>query len=223
MYDEQKINEIVKRTGCTRANALEACKKYNGDMEKIIFSLSNHDSNTLYVGGKSGQCVDAGPKRKKIILYKDGMLVMDRFYNYSKPENKKLKQMLDNKEFDRSILGDDGDYAEVEVVNKEKECYENKVTEDVSHVGQGHVLGYEGIDVLFPSMMIVDEDGDILFKILINGKRGTVKIKSGRTISDFLKYFKKYSTREFRIFNNGQLVDERCNVDVIKSTMVVLK
>ncbi|KAI5179516.1 hypothetical protein PAEPH01_2683 [Pancytospora epiphaga] len=57
----------------------------------------------------------------RIIKYRNGLLVNDKFYSYEDPRNKELLDMLKNGEFDGDVLGHSGNSADVIVQENNSE------------------------------------------------------------------------------------------------------
>lgn len=67
---------------------------------------------------REGHVNQAIQEMPKVVIYLNGMLVNNRFYDFSDPSNLELKSMLDRNEFDREILGINGKHADVLVESR---------------------------------------------------------------------------------------------------------
>ncbi|KAM0672711.1 hypothetical protein CWI42_110270 [Ordospora colligata] len=110
-HDEQ-VRMIAEEVKCSYDVARNAYVEANGDIERAV-QIAKKKGNVLYSGGNSGLYVEEKPSGRTITQYKNGVLVNNKFYNFSIDNNIRLKQMLSDGEFDASLLNAQGDTAEV--------------------------------------------------------------------------------------------------------------
>jgi len=148
-HDEQ-VRMITEEAKCSYNVAKSAYAEANGDIERAV-SIAKKKGNVVYSGGSSGLYVEEKPSGKSITQYKNGVLVNNKFYDFSIDDNIRLKQMLTEGAFDASLLNAQGDTAEViyqERLNEEY-CEPRKEASAVgterkpgsSFVGEGRRLG----------------------------------------------------------------------------------
>ncbi|TBU03755.1 hypothetical protein CWI37_0239p0030 [Hamiltosporidium tvaerminnensis] len=218
------VRKVQEATKCTKEVAEKALLESKNDAEKAITAIKKKKGNDLYVGGyRSGLMVEGGDKKKikTITVYKNGILVEDVFYDYKKKENRDLKKMLDNREFDRNILGEDGETAEVVFNDRENEEYKVKVEH---FTGTSHTLsGKKEKEIECPDSIIVDEDGDVFFKVLLSGRRIKIQISSKKTVNDFIIYMKKYTEKEYELYDSETLVERKSEISSVKNSLVTMK
>lgn len=229
MEEKRRIRKIIERTNCTYDQALKADKACGGNVEDAV-EMVNKKGNELYVGGgSSGLAVDSGPKQNTIVGYKNGLLVNEKFYDYSDPNNLRLKEMLKNNEFDRDLLETSSNNDEAEVTYKDctSEEYNKKETATKKKSydeNKKHVLNFEeSLDINCPEEIQLAEDGEILFKVMIGSKRVTVRMSRAMTVQDFYKEIKKYSPRNVILVKRGTPVDDKSSADDLKKNMFVLQ
>ena len=120
MEQQSRIQKIIAKTNCSYNHALEADNESKGNLD-LAFEIAKKKSNELYVGGgSSGLAVESGDIKNEIVGYKNGLLVNNKFYDYSENDNMRLKKMLEKNEFDANILGVNDSRAEVVYKNCEE-------------------------------------------------------------------------------------------------------
>ncbi|KAK6090486.1 hypothetical protein P3W45_000583 [Vairimorpha bombi] len=225
MDQKSRIRKIMAKTNCSYDQALEADTKSNGNIDQA-YDLANKMSNELYVGGgSSGLAVDSRPTQNVITSYKNGLLVNGKFYDYSVNSNIRLKKMLENNEFDADVLGVDDTRAEVVFKDQEKEMYkeESEKAEEKTKTydaSKKHVLKFgKPLNISCPDQIIMDEDGNIKFKILVDTQRIIVKMNNKMKIDDFYKEFKKYTDKNVVLVKGDKKIDPNDDISVLKQTL----
>ncbi|KAF9764588.1 hypothetical protein NGRA_0435 [Nosema granulosis] len=229
MDSKKRIRKIIERTNCTYDQAVEADKACGGNVEEAI-SILNKKGNELYVGGgSSGLAVDSGPKKDTIVGYKNGLLVNNKFYDYSDPNNLRLKEMLKNNEFDREILEHNSENDEAEVIYKDatNETYKEETKKETPRKtyenNKKHSLNFEeDLKIDCPDELILSEEKDVIFKVMIGNKRVTVKMSNSNSVQDFYREMKKYSQKEVILVKRGTPVDDKSVAMDLKNSMFML-
>ncbi|EOB12822.1 hypothetical protein NBO_362g0007 [Nosema bombycis CQ1] len=201
MEEKRRIRKIMESTNCTYDQAKNADRDSKGNVEEAI-QLVNKKGNEYYVGGgSSGLAVDSGPKQDVITGYSNGLLVNNKFYDYSDPNNLRLKEMLANNEFDRDILGHSEADEKVEVIYKDftnqeyKDQKEKEIKKNYDN-NKKHTLNFnDNLEIDCPDDLILDEPGDIIFKVMIGNKRVTVKMNKNMNVNDFYEKMKIFQIK----------------------------
>lgn len=244
MEEKRRIRKIIERTNCTYDQALMADKACGGNIEEAVEMISKNGNemisrkgnemsskkgNELYVGGgSSGLAVDSGPRQNTIVGYRNGLLVNEKFYDYSDPNNLRLKEMLKNNEFDRELLETSSTKEEAEVIYKDctSEDYnkkENTPKKKSYDENKKHVLNFENdFEINCPDEIQLG-DGEIIFKVMIGNKRVTVKMSKNMSVEDFYSELKKYTPRNVILVKRGNPVDDKSSADNLKNSMFVLQ
>ncbi|EJW01783.1 hypothetical protein EDEG_00374 [Edhazardia aedis USNM 41457] len=223
---DQAINKIMSEAKCSKELAKKSYEKSGGNVLEAIKIAKDLQKNEFYVGGgSSGICVESA--KKKMIKFKNGVLIESEFFDFTKNKNNDLKEMLERNEFDANILGGNpGDKMEVIVIDRTNEMYKIEDNKDIQPkpLIPGRKLGTLSLaQIELPKKLIIDEEGDILFKMLGGNNKTSVKIKSDRTIGDFIRLLKNngVKTPVFLSSNNKRLDDNMC-VSKIANSLVVL-
>nr|AGE96333.1 hypothetical protein ECU09_1820 [Encephalitozoon cuniculi] len=229
MDSEARIKKIMEATGCSHDVARKAENESQGNLDLAI-KIAGRKGNVLYSGGKSGLYVEERPSRKSITQYKNGILVEDEFYDFSVDDNIRLREMLEKKTFDASLLGLHGDTAEVIYTEKPDEEYrENSKAPEAkarpSFVGEGRRLGDSSREiphVNIPDMLEIAKDGNVLFKVMIGSKRVTVRMLRSQTVGDFFDYIERYYDFGLVLSSNGKEIPPSHSVEEISNKLVLL-
>lgn len=199
MDTQTRIRKIIEETNCSFDVARAANEEAGGDLDAAII-IARKKGNLLFTGGVSGTYVEEPARKKHITEFSNGVLVEDRFYDFSKDSNIELKQMLAEKTFDASILGVEGESAEVIYTDKTGEEYREPRAEKPragsSFVGEGRTLGgaRSTVDADVPDTLDIAKDGDVVFKAMVGHKHVTVRMHGTQTIHDFLEFMKRFSS-----------------------------
>lgn len=226
---EGRIKKIMEEARCSYDAAKKADRESQGNLD-VAIEMAKKKGNVLYSGGKSGLYVEENPQRKSITQYKNGILVEDKFYDFSVNDNIRLKNMLEKGTFDASLLGLHGDTAEVAYTEKLEEEYkeESKAPETdpkAAFVGEGRQLGSSNRDIPHTNIedvLEIAKDGDVLFKVMIGSKRVTVKMLRSQTIGDFFNYMERYYDFGLVLSTNGKEVPPSHSVEEIGNKLVLL-
>lgn len=228
MDREARVRKIVEEAGCSEDVARRAEQEAHGDLEKAV-RIARKKGNVVYSGGKSGLYVEEGPAKKSITQYKNGILVEDKFYDFSVDNNIRFKAMLEERTFDASLLGLDGETAEVMYTEKLDEEYgeaaKTRPEKGPSFVGEGRRLGDSQREIQsseVPDMLEIAKDGDVLFKVMIGSKRVTVRMVSSQTVGDFFDFMEKYYDFGLILSSNGREVPPSHSVHEIANKLVFL-
>jgi hypothetical protein len=207
MDPQTRIRKIMESTNCSYDIAQAADEEAGGDLPRAT-EIAKKKMNLLFAGGRSGQYMREREPRKHITQYKNGILVEDKFYDFSADNNIRLKKMLEKKTFDASILGEDGETTEV--------IYSEKLDEEYSapdasprvrrsgFVGVGKKLGRSKcLEADVPEEMVLAEDGDVLFRAMVGSRKATVRMRKTQTVRDFLAHMRRYCSGELRLTMDG--------------------
>ncbi|ADM12313.2 uncharacterized protein Eint_091860 [Encephalitozoon intestinalis ATCC 50506] len=229
MNSEARIKKIMEETGCSLEVAKKAEQESQGNLNAAI-EMAKKKGNVLYSGGNSGLYVEENPSRKSITQYKNGILVEDKFYDFSVDNNIRLKDMLEKGTFDASLLVLEGDTAEVIYSERLDEEYKEKKPQEpskvtASFVGEGRQIGNSSRDI--PCNNIEDtleivHDGDTVFKVMIGSKRVTVKMHKFQTVGDFFDYMERYYDFGLVLSTNGKEIPPSHSVEEISNKLVLL-
>ncbi|AFN83800.1 hypothetical protein EROM_091850 [Encephalitozoon romaleae SJ-2008] len=226
---EARIKKIMEEARCSYDAAKKADQESHGNLD-VAIETAKKKGNVLYSGGKSGLYVEENPQRKSITQYKNGILVEDKFYDFSVNDNIRLKNMLEKGTFDASLLGLHGDTAEVAYTEKLEEEYkeESKAHETdpkAAFIGEGRQLGNSNRDIPHTNIediLEIARDGDVLFKVMIGSKRVKVKMLRSQTIGDFFNYMERYYDFGLVLSSNGKEIPPSHSVEEIANKLVLL-
>ncbi|WEL37931.1 hypothetical protein PFJ87_01g01860 [Encephalitozoon hellem] len=226
---DARIKKIMEEAGCSYDLAKKADQEAQGNLHAAI-EMAKKKGNVLYSGGRSGLYVEESPQRKSITQYKNGILVENKFYDFSVNDNIRLKEMLEKGTFDASLLGLHGDTAEVIYTEKLEEEYKEetkapKIDTKSAFVGEGRRIGRSNRDIPHANIedtLEIAKDGDVLFKVMIGSKRVTVKMLRSQTIGDFFDYMERYYDFGLVLSTNGKEVPPSHSVEEIANKLVLL-
>lgn len=230
MDTQTRIRKIIEETNCSFDVAKAADQESNGNLELAI-QIARKKGNVLYSGGKSGLYVESPSSKKHITQFKNGILVDDKFYDFSVDNNIRLKQMLEKGTFDAELLGSQGDTAEVVYTEKLDEEYSScsvrrpEPASGTSFVGEGKQLGGSSKEVLsadVPDTLEIAKDGDTLFKVMVGNRRVTVRTFGHQSIRDFLGHIEKYCGPGLVVYSNEHEVPPAHMVSEIANKLVFL-
>lgn len=155
-----------------------------------------------------------GPK--KLVLYRNGVLIEKNFRDYSTKSGKRLKKMLESNEIYSDLIGGNGDYIDVEIVEKDEE-YPNPKR-------PGRVIKREEPRVNVPKDISLDDKG-VLFKVLYRGRRVSVQMRADRKLKDLRCFLESLSGASGgrAVFLSGlERIDENVFVENVKSSVITL-
>lgn len=230
MDSQTQIRKIIEETNCSFDVAKAAYKESNGDLDQAI-RIARKKGNVLYSGGKSGLYVEEPAGKKHITQFRNGVLVDSKFYDFSVDDNIRLKHMLEEKTFDASLLGSNGDTAEViytEDLDKEYKDTSANASEprnEVAFVGEGKQLGgsrRELSDVGIPDVLEVVKDGDALFKVMVGNKRITVRMNKSQRVGDFFDFMERYCSVGLVLSSNDKEIPPSHEIGEIANKLVFL-
>lgn len=230
MDTQTRIRKIMEETGCSFDVARAADEECGGSLEKAV-QIARRKGNVLYSGGKSGLYVEEPSPKKHITQFKNGILVEDRFYDFSVDDNARLKHMLEEKTFDASLLGSNSDTAEVIYTERLDEEYSlsaepSKPSHEESFVGEGRRLGdvrREVANTDIPEMLEIRKDGDTLFKVMVGSRRATVRMLGTQSIGEFLTFMERHCGSGLVLLSNEKEVSPRSKVSEVANKLVLLK
>lgn len=226
MEQQSRIQKIIAKTNCSYNHALEADNESKGNLD-LAYEIAKKKSNELYVGGgSSGLAVESGDIKNEIVGYKNGLLVNNKFYDYSENDNMRLKKMLEKNEFDANILGVNDSRAEVVYKNCEDEMYQNKEKkkEKTWDESKKHVLNFDSkIEISCPDEIIMDKDGDITFKIFVDGRRIPVVMNNNMKVADLYHELKKYTKKNIVLMKGNKKVEFSDDITSLKRNMLIMR
>jgi hypothetical protein len=223
---QTRIRKIIESTNCSYDVAQAADEEASGDLPKAM-EIARRKMNLLFAGGRSGQYMRETEPRKHVTQYKNGILVEDKFYDFSVDDNMRLKKMLEKKTFDASILGEEGETAEVIYSEKLDEEYNipgsSPKAKRSDFVGVGKKLGKSRcLDIDIPDTIALAEDGDAIFKVIVGNRRTTVKMQGTRPVGEFLEYMRRYCNEDLKLMMNDAEVLPDCQASVLANETAVL-
>ncbi|WUR03013.1 Ubx domain-containing protein [Vairimorpha necatrix] len=225
MDQQSRIRKIMSMTNCSYDQALESDKESKGNLNLAI-EMAKKKSTELYVGGGSSGLAVESSKKNEIVSYKNGLLVNNKFYDYSEDDNLRLKKMLENNEFDAGVLGVHDDKAEVIFRNCENEEYqkEEEIKPRTYEDNKKHVLSFDSnLEVSCPDEIVMDENGEVKFKFLVSGRRVSVFMNEKMKISDFYEELKKYTSKNVVLTKGDRKINPTDDVNILKRNMFILK
>lgn len=213
---DDDIKKIQLATGCSLTDAHQAYIAANKNVTDAI----NLTKKKYYVG--NGQ--ELQNKTITIYLYRNGLLVGDRFYGFNTQDGKKLKQMLERGEFDRRAAGVDADYVDVELITVDADY---KIAEDgrgITNESRGpRKPGVKmGEAVCCPEVLHLDDEG-LTLKIKVGGEKRRVIAGEGTRIKQVKEYIEQYTGPGFEIYDDEKVVPDDDIVENYKNCILTFK
>lgn len=233
MDSQARIRKIIEETNCSFDVARAADDEASGDLERAI-QIAREKGNVLYSGGRSGLYVEEPPSKKHITQFKNGILIGEgaggKFYDFSVDDNIRLKHMLEEKTFDASLLGMDGETAEVAYTERLDEEYRDPRAASGdsggdAFVGEGRRLGSgrrEELDIDIPEMLEIAPDGDALFKVMVGNRRVTVRMFRDQTVRDFFDSMERYCSHGLVLSSNDKEIPPTHKISEVANKLVFL-
>ena len=169
-----------------------------------------------------------GKKTIEIVVYRNGILVDNKFNDYNIGNGKKILEMLRKNEIYADLLSDRGDneeYVNVEVFEKDEEyfdCGEAAAFREIEIKRCGRKLReLKRVDTI-PSEIVIDKGGD-LFKVIVNGSKTLVTmdgIKKLTELRTFLAQF--YGEGEAILSLGGKRIEWNTLVREVRHNLVVI-
>ena len=134
--------------------------------------------------------------------------------------------MLEKNEFDANILGVNDSKAEVVYKNCEDEMYQNKEKkkEKTWDESKKHVLNFDSkIEISCPDEIIMDKDGDITFKIFVDGRRIPVVMNNNMKVADLYHELKKYTKKNIVLMKGNKKVEFSDDITSLKRNMLIMR
>lgn len=151
-------------------------------------------------------------RTRTLVLYKNGILIENKFVSYATRRGEKLREMLRYHKIYADLVEENGEYVDV-VITERNEEYKAKCREVPKIVGQSI------IQTKLPDEIIVDEHGDI-FKILVGGKRVTVKMNGKRKMGDLSSILKGFVGKDVALFSGYEAISDEDIVEKVKQSLV---
>lgn len=151
-------------------------------------------------------------RRRTLVLYKNGVLIGNKFVRYATRKGERLREMLRHRKIYADLVEESGEYVDV-IITERNEEYEAKCSEVPKIVGQSN------IQTKLPDEIIVDEDGDV-FKILVGGRRVTVKMNGKRRMGDLSAILKGFVEGDVVLFSGCEAVSDEDVAEKVKRSLV---
>ncbi|KAM0674813.1 hypothetical protein GVAV_001632 [Gurleya vavrai] len=218
-----QIQTIIQTAKCDRITAIEALfMSFNTDD-----AIKKARESTHYIGGgSSGLAVQ--DNKKRIVMFKNGILIEEKFLSFNDKANLRLKSMLERKEFDASALG--GKPGEDVIVKffdlNEKEFIEDKyIKKPETQKNEKPIIKQaksEFQDFDFSKEIVIDEQGSIIMKILIEGKKVSVRGINENKIKDVYDFLRKKCSKDFYFSTSKEKIDVNANLQMYKGHLIHL-
>lgn len=151
----------------------------------------------------------------EVFLYKNGILVGNKFSSYETKTGRKMRKMLQNNEIYADLFDGCEEFVDVKIIKKD-EIYKDATTK--KPVGQ---VIRKAVKVAIPDEVFLNEEGDT-FAILVNGKRSIVKMNGNRKLQDLVDHLKQFNAGDIRLAMGGKDVDGNVLVSDIKQSLIVV-
>lgn len=151
-------------------------------------------------------------RKRTLLLYKNGVLIGNKFISYATRKGERLREMLRHRKIYADLVEESGEYIDV-VIAERNEKYEAKCGEVPKVVGQSTV------QTKLPDEIIVDERGDV-FKILVCGRRVTVKMNGERKMGDLAAILRGFVEGDIALFSGCEAVSDEDAVEKVKQSLV---
>ncbi|KAI4292781.1 hypothetical protein PAPHI01_2055 [Pancytospora philotis] len=171
-----------------------------------------------------------------IVKYRNGLLVGGRFYSYEAPRCRELLGMLNNKEFDKDLLGLAGDDAYVLIEDRDEifDCYvESDASPDTAEEGSNKKFKVESSApayasdsnadaAVLPETVSIHPDAEtsVVFKLLYNNRVTLCRVDGSLTVDAVLSYLFNLSGERLWLVKGDAVLDRSASVKSLDRCLV---